>query len=292
MNHSSKLVQGLRIFTMDVAHGFFRICHNGLAVLGLALAVSVVTLLARPDLRRNGESHLMGWLQNRHTAAQIAASGMTPEPDVVERVRAADPTSLTRQQASVTQWLSKKYRVAPEPLSVLVTEAWNVGANVKLDPTLILAVMAVESRFNPFSQSPVGAQGLMQVMTRVHTEKYGYFGGDLAAFDPVANLRVGIKVLQDCVKNSGSIEGGLRCYVGAGGHGNDGGYVVKVIAEYQRLRQVAGGQAPRMMAPLKAPPVIRELPVPNTDKPALEAETRPQHQQPAAPQSSTLVANS
>ena len=197
MNVFAKIGHGVRTCATDAARGFFEICHNGFALLGLATAFVVVALLARPDLRHSGEAYLMGWLQNRHTAAQVAASGMTPEPDVIERVRAADPTSLTQQQAAVTNWLSKKYRVAPEPLSVLVTEAWNVGATVKLDPALILAVMAIESRFNPFSQSPVGAQGLMQVMTRVHTDKYDYFGGNLAAFDPVANLRVGIKVLQD-----------------------------------------------------------------------------------------------
>ena len=59
--------------------------------------------------------------------------------------------------------------------------------------------MAIESGFNPFAQSPVGAQGLMQVMTGVHKEKYENFGGKLAAFDPVTNLRVGVKVLQECI---------------------------------------------------------------------------------------------
>ena len=54
----------------------------------------------------------------------------------------------------------------------------------------------------------------MQVMTRVHTDKYESVGGSLAAFDPVTNLRVGVKVLQECIARAGSIEGGLRYYVG------------------------------------------------------------------------------
>ncbi len=76
------------------------------------------------------------------------------------------PRELNRQQAAVAHWISRRYQVAPEPVSRLVQEAWAVGQKAQLDPTLILAIMAVESSFNPFAQSPVGAQGLMQVMTQ------------------------------------------------------------------------------------------------------------------------------
>ena len=149
-------------------------------------------------------------------------------------------------------WLSKKYRVAPEPLSALVAEAYDIGSRAKIDPTLILAIMAVESSFNPFAQSAVGAQGLMQVMTRVHTDKYQNFGGHFAAFDPVSNLRVGVKVLQECIARAGSLEGGLRYYVGAANLADDGGYAAKVMAEHFRLRQVAGGRA----MPTNPPPTL------------------------------------
>src|SRR5574337_1501444 len=80
-------------------------------------------------------------------------------------------------------------------------------------------------------------------MTRVHTDKYEDFGGRFAAFDPVANLRVGVKVLQECIARAGSLEGGLRYYVGAANLPDDGGYAAKVLAEHLRLRQVAGRPA-------------------------------------------------
>ncbi len=160
----------------------------------------------------------------------------------MERATAADPKSLPKQQAAVTYWLSKKYNIAPEPLSALVAEAYESGARAKLDPTLILAIMAVESGFNPFAQSTVGAQGLMQVMTKVHSEKYEFFGGKLAAFDPLTNLRVGVKVLQECIARAGSLEGGLKFYVGAGNMEDDGGYTTKVLAEHARLQAVAAGR--------------------------------------------------
>ncbi len=236
-----KMGQGLRTFAADIAQGFFEITHNGFALLGLLVAFGVVTMTARPDLRQVAEVQLMGWLQER----QVDSTGTDTEEvsmDAVDRATASNPQDLPKQQAAVAYWLSKKYHVAAEPVSALVAEAYDLGRRAKLDPTLILAVMAIESGFNPFAQSAVGAQGLMQVMTRVHTEKYEVFGGKLAAFDPLTNLRVGVKVLQECISRAGSIEGGLRYYVGAANIQDDGGYAGKVMAEHGRLQQVAAGR--------------------------------------------------
>lgn len=258
MTAFTKTAQGLRTFASDIAEGFFEITHNSFALLGLAVVFAVITLTARPDLRQTGEERLMDWLQAR----QVALLGMEPEPEAVERATATNPKDLPKEQAAVAYWLSKKYRVAPEPLSALVAEAYNVGRSTKLDPTLILAIMAVESSFNPFAQSAVGAQGLMQVMTQVHSDKYENFGGKLAAFDPLTNLRVGVKVLQECIARAGSLEGGLKFYVGAGNMEADGGYAGKVLSEYARLYQVAKGRA--LPAAPRPPQALGEpaLPIP------------------------------
>ncbi len=265
MTASGNIVSGLRTFGADVAAGFMEIIHSSFAIIGLTVAFIAITLVARPDLRQSGEEQLMGWLQSRQPAVVQAAAEQEPEPEPSDRTLAVNLKDLPKDQVAVAQWLSKKYLVAPEPLGLLVAEAYEIGARAKLDPTLILAVMAIESRFNPFAQSPVGAQGLMQVMTRVHTDKYERVGGKLAAFDPVTNLRVGVKVLQDCIARAGSLEGGLRYYVGAANLPSDGGYAAKVLAEHFRLRQVAGGRSstrsstPRMLVttatePAKATP--------------------------------------
>jgi len=241
----------------DVAQGFFEITHNGFALLGLGLVFAIITLTARPDLRQAGEFKLMTWLKER----QEIAIGFT-EPEAIDRTTAAEPKHLPKEQAALAFWLARKYGVAPEPLSVLVSAAFEIGAKAKLDPTLILAIMAIESGFNPFAQSPVGAQGLMQVMTKVHTDKYENFGGKLAAFDPVTNLRVGVKVLQECIARAGSIEGGLKFYVGAANLPDDGGYASKVLAEHARLQTVMGGKnmpQPIRTMPVKLPPMDAEI---------------------------------
>ncbi|MDP9902658.1 lytic transglycosylase domain-containing protein [Variovorax ginsengisoli] len=261
--------KGLRTFASDVADGFFEITHNGFALLGLSTVFVCLALMARPDLRQTGEVHLMGWLQSRMPAPEATAL----PPNAIERTTASSPLELPKQQAAVAYWLSKKYRVAAEPLSVLVAEAYELGKKTKLDPTLILAIMAVESSFNPFAQSHVGAQGLMQVLTRVHGDKYESAGGTLAAFDPVTNMRVGVKVLQECISRAGSLEGGLRYYVGAANMADDGGYAGKVMAEHERLRQVAGGRAPSTSIP--ATPSMRTQPPAATSLPVAKAQELP-----------------
>lgn len=248
---------GLATVADDIAQGFFLVTHNSLALLGMAVVFAVITLLARPDLRDTGELKLMAWLQERRVAVV--------QPQVSEFPKEAEPRAkpkiLSSQQAAIASWISKKYSVAQEPVGALVAEAFEIGQNVKLDPTLILAIMAIESGFNPFAQSPVGAQGLMQVMTQIHHDKYANLGGKRAAFDPMANLRVGVKVLQECISRAGSVEGGLKYYVGAANLPSDGGYASKVMAERDRLLAVVAGKRPPTSRLYASPAPSRAIPV-------------------------------
>lgn len=254
MTATEKITKGLATFASDIAQGFFEITHNGFALLGLTVMFAVITLTVRPEIRQAGEVQLIGWLQTR----QQAISGMVTDVVAIDRATATNPQSLPKQQAAVAYWISKKYNVAPEPVGALVAEAYETGSRAKLDPTLILAIMAIESGFNPFAQSTMGAQGLMQVMTKIHSDKYEGFGGKLAAFDPISNLRVGVKVLQECIARAGSVQGGLKLYVGAGNLEDDGGYAAKVMAEHNRLQLVSSGRS----VPLPTqytPPVIQTV---------------------------------
>lgn len=154
----------------------------------------------------------------------------------------------TREQDQVSSYLARRYRVAQEPVSELVKAAFDTGREVGLDPLLLLSVMAIESGFNPYAESGVGARGLMQVMSKVHSDKFQYFGGQSAALEPVANIKVGALVLKDCIARGGSLPGGLRLYVGSTSQ-DDGGYGAKVMAERGRLRDVARGRKVPVNAP-------------------------------------------
>jgi soluble lytic murein transglycosylase-like protein len=104
--------------------------------------------------------------------------------------------------------------------------------------------MAIESNFNPLVQSPAGAQGLMQVMTNIHANKFAPYGGVQAAFKPEANIRVGAYILKYFIAQAGSLSGGLRYYVG-GAYSGDGGYANKVLQERNTLVGYLGGSIPQ-----------------------------------------------
>jgi hypothetical protein len=256
--------QSAGVFCRDVGAGLLEVSHNTLALVGLAAVAVLVFALGRADLRQRSEQVALEWLQTRHEQRELASGNVLAglsEPDAVGRATATDPSALSRPQAAVAGWLARRYKVAPEPVSALVQEAWAIGQRAGLDPTLILAIVAIESSFNPFAQSAVGAQGLMQVMTRVHDDKYESFGGNHAAFDPISNLRVGVQVLKECIARAGSLQEGLRFYVGAALLENDGGYAARVLNEQSHLRAVSQG---------------RSVPVTVSNQPSAtkEAETR------------------
>lgn len=265
------------VFLRDVGNGLLEVSHNSLAVFGLIMVVVAAFFAGQPELRQQTEVWALDWLQERHESRAEQSDDLTvaaAEPTAVARATAVNPKELTPQQAALAKWISRRYNVALEPVGRLVQEAWTIGQSVGLDPTLILAVAAIESRFNPFAQSAMGAQGLMQVMTKVHVDKYEPFGGTHAAFDPISNLKVGVQVLRECIARAGGLEAGLRWYVGAANMQDDGGYLGKVLAEQTHMKRVAGGTA----VPPNAPIGVRKPSPP----PAREAAATP-----AAPDSTT-----
>ncbi|MET0963047.1 MAG: lytic transglycosylase domain-containing protein, partial [Noviherbaspirillum sp.] len=197
------------------------------------------------------------------------------------RIPAVDQKEVVpKEQKFVTNWLAKRYRVAGDATNMLVSATYRTAKEVKIDPLLVLAVMAIESGFNPFAESPVGAQGLMQVMSKVHHDKFQQLGGVKAALNPVANIKVGATILKEYVSRGGSVESGLKMYVGAAAFENDAGYGYKVLAEYKRLKDVASGKLVPVTGTTtvaaKTPP--KALPQPVADE-KVDALTQTEKQQ-------------
>lgn len=142
-----------------------------------------------------------------------------------------------REQRAVTEFISKRYRVAQDATAGFVATAYRAGSEWKVDPLLILAVMAVESRYNPVAESTMGAKGLMQVIPKFHGEKLLEHGGETALLDPHVNIQVGARILREYLRRFGETETALQMYAGAFDEPNSS-YALKVLAERARLEQL------------------------------------------------------
>ena len=156
--------------------------------------------------------------------------------DAQPQLDAAAGVRIDPQHQVLASYLARRYRIATDATTDLVSEAYAVGRGVGLDPLLILAVISVESRFNPIAESDKGAKGLMQVIPKWHYEKLAEHGGEDAVLDPRTNMLVGAQILKEYIVRAGNLEAGLQMYNGASDDASQG-YAQKVIAERQRLEQ-------------------------------------------------------
>ncbi len=179
------------------------------------------------------------------TIAEAAPVQAVPAAEV-EAVEPA-PEALRPSLKRALDYVSNRYRVAPEALVPIFEAAQSVGRERKLDPLLIIAIIGIESRFNPFAESSVGAQGLMQVMPGIHKDKLPEDAGAQPFLDPVTNIQVGVHVLEEAIRWRGSLTGGLQHYAGSATDPATG-YAKKVYAEKQRLEKAANKRTSKSRA--------------------------------------------
>lgn len=207
----------------------FSVARGLLALFGLAVLVGFGAPAARDGVAR-----------------QPASSG-TPRAPADPPARKADVAALRamaaehareHEQRAVAEFISKRYRVAEDAIMTFVSSAYRAGAEHRVDPLLILAVVAVESRFNPVAESVQGAKGLMQVLPKYHQDKLSEHGGEIALLEPEVNIQVGTRILREYLQRSGETGAALQMYAGAGDEPTSQ-YSGKVLAERARLHSVA-----------------------------------------------------
>jgi len=268
---------------------FFATLHHLTLVLGLGAILALTMMFIKPDLAEKFQSLSPFSVSTQvldtsySTPPSLALLMATPEQIAQTNALDVDASSIAennkvstheREQQWVTSWLAKRYRVASDASDMLVSAAYITAKEIKLDPLLILSVMAIESGLNPFAESPVGAQGLMQVMSKIHHEKFEEMGGIKAALNPIANIKVGALILKDYVTRGGSVEAGLKLYVGAAAFENDAGYGSRVMAEYRRLKDVAIGKNVSIFINTPIQPVLAR---PQEASPGIKLETLTEH---------------
>jgi soluble lytic murein transglycosylase-like protein len=207
--------------SLDLLYRTFRAARSALALVGL----TVLSAFAVPEVREAIFPRPAGQLQLSEPAL---------EPIIL--ASAEGPTAgHSAEQRALAETIARRYRVAEEAIVEIVSSAYRAGAQHRVDPLLILAVVAVESRFNPVAQSVLGAKGLMQILPRFHQDKLSEHGGEAALLEPEANIQIGTRILREYLRRSGETEAALQMYAGAE---PDSQYPNKVLAERSRLQQV------------------------------------------------------
>lgn len=200
-----------------------RAVKAGCTVLGVAVLLSALLGAALPAPRDALLRQVGAWTAGEEDgAAPVSAGAIQPEGQDA------------REQRLIAESIARRYRVAQDAVTGFVAAAYRAGTEWKVDPLLLLAVMAVESRYNPVAESAFGAKGLMQVIPKFHPDKVQ---DEQSLLDPDTNIQVGARILREYLRRAGEMETALQMYAGASDE-NSSQYTSKVLAERARLEQV------------------------------------------------------
>jgi soluble lytic murein transglycosylase-like protein len=192
--------------------------------LAVAGALLIATMAAAPDFP---------WMWAPTSRGDVSSTILSPSraaapAPVAVRLATDSPTPVVESLVSL---VARRYRVARESAREMVRAAFREGRRNGVDPLLILAVIAVESRFNPIAESDQGAMGLMQIMPRFHLDKFDAVD---AMLQPHANIAAGARILRDSIRRGGGEIAGLQLYNGAPDDETQA-YANRVLTERRRL---------------------------------------------------------
>lgn len=222
----TRCAQLLLSFFLHFAHGSF-----------VMLGVIVISLCAY-QLTQFGLEGLNPRVLFSHQPSLAAGSDVVLVQTAYADAVVPSIPGMSAGQARLVAGIAKRHRISASVVESLLKSAQKEGAATGLDPLLILAVITVESSFNPFAESSMGAQGLMQIIPRYHPEKISPAKGEMALFDPAENIHVGSRIIQEYLRATGSLDAALQQYAGAASD-PEKAYAERVMQEYERLRVLA-----------------------------------------------------
>ena len=207
-------------------------------------AVSVLVLIASLTalllvVQNQYSAHFPRNLDAGHFSMRVMSSASTEAHNDTVRDTVRSGREENGNYRALAEFVAKRYKVSQDVTFNLVSIAHAAGQQMGLDPLLIIAVISVESRFNPIAESVAGAKGLMQIIPKYHTAKFQEFGGEKAVFDPETNILVGAQILKEYLARTENVSMALQMYAGALDDDQDV-YTNKVMNEKQRLQQIAG----------------------------------------------------
>jgi len=120
-------------------------------------------------------------------------------------------SSISLPPRGLARRLARRYHVAPMAIRPTLATIWRWAPHYHIDPWVMTALVGVESRFNPWARSRVGAMGLAQIQPAAHP---GFARHHAGMLNPIHNLRWGMRILAECHRRLGNEQLALQCYNG------------------------------------------------------------------------------
>jgi cell division protein FtsB len=172
----------------------------------------------------------------------------------IERIMSETDNPSKRRAQDLERYIRDRYPDVPEELAeIIAVKTDRLCAEKDIPFVLIVGLMEVESRFNPFAESSVGARGLLQVMPEYWMKVLG-INNERDFHGVEVGINAGIHVLQHYIdKNNGNVTRALQNYNGT--KGNEfhemvyqmaGRFAVyRVHLKNKKVLEVANGQKER-----------------------------------------------
>ena len=131
-------------------------------------------------------------------------------------------------------WVSSKilpFEKSEHEAKAIARWVWIYAQRHGIDPALVLGLITIESRFDPYATSSVGAQGLMQIMP-FWKKELGSENDNL--YDVATNIRYGCAILKHYIKRYKTPQKALAAYNGSKGKV---AYPNKVLSQVARFKE-------------------------------------------------------
>lgn len=161
----------------------------------------------------------------------------SPPPAAAAVAAPIAPKDSMSQIAALARDIGRRFHLGRSAAVSITKAAFSAAADRGIDPTLVLAVAAVESKFKPDAVNPAtGATGLMQVVPKWHQDAVSDVGGETSLLLIAPNIDVGAAILAEYVDaEAGDITGALGRYLGTAGATR---YIGRVQHEMEHLAKV------------------------------------------------------
>ena len=98
------------------------------------------------------------------SADTVDLSIIEEELEAAATAQAESSDILSPHMLGALDYVTQRYRVSPDALITVFETAQLIGQERQIDPLLIVAIIGIESRFNPFAESAMGARGLTRAV--------------------------------------------------------------------------------------------------------------------------------